>query len=137
MIEVETAVGIIPFIQDRCYDPDMPDEPDDRSEEHQAYVDAVLERLHAWLHEKVPGATFKCPVCHTERWSVQDPGEIPIRGPFLPGKAYPSVVFICENCGYTMLFNAVVMGVPDASEWAAERAKERAAQEQPIPGEAG
>jgi hypothetical protein len=32
------------------------------------------------------------------------------------GPVYPYVVVACQGCGYTLFFNAVVMGLAEASE---------------------
>lgn len=33
------------------------------------------------------------------------------------GQGYPQVLVTCDNCGYTRLFNAFVLGIPEKEKW--------------------
>ncbi len=91
------------------------------------------ERVNEWLKQKWLGPA-NCPVSRDVAWTIGDhlvvsnlftPNAISIGGP-----AYPQVMLICRTCGYTMTFNAVVIGgllppdpanpTPGASEESAE-----------------
>jgi len=65
-----------------------------------------------WLHSVWKGPK-ECPICHVESWNQGDHfvyAPIYYQGAFVAGSvAYPSVILICDNCGYTLFFNAVIM----------------------------
>jgi hypothetical protein len=57
-----------------------------------------------------------CPVCGDNQWTIADHFVQPItRGAAnslnLGGPGYPQVMLISNKCGYTMYFNAVVIGL--------------------------
>jgi len=89
--------------------PGPPREPDPLlpSIEGQRHVQAIQE----WLQRKWDHGP--CPVCHTDQFGHGPLFEIPSYSP----KVGPSVavlpVFIvsCANCGYSLLFNALVAGI--------------------------
>lgn len=58
----------------------------------------------------------QCPVCGQAQWTVGDHLVTPTTlGPnnsvMLGGLSYPQVMVISNACGYTMFFNAIVLGV--------------------------
>ena len=61
----------------------------------------------------------ECPICHENQWALGDHIVAPplySQGNFvIGGAAYPVAMLICENCGYTYFFNAVVLGMIPAS----------------------
>ncbi len=83
---------------------------------HDAYLDALHAHVTAWFQAKL-GRPFACPMCNEKRWSISDPGDIPGRGPWMVDKGYPTLLFICQNCAYSMLFNAAIMQAPDPRAW--------------------
>lgn len=59
---------------------------------------------------------FACPVCKREEWAVMDTlyemREFTSHGRLsLGGKVIPSLPVLCKTCGYTLLFNAVQLGL--------------------------
>ena len=60
------------------------------------------------------GGAKNCPICGSNKWFLSDHVvEAPIvtEGVRGFGSAYPSVLLISEPCGYTLHFNAVILGV--------------------------
>jgi hypothetical protein len=72
-----------------------------------------ITKLTAWLEEKWTNQT--CTSCGTDQWNVTDQlALMPIHRPdksFIGAPAVPSVVAVCLNCGHTILFNAVKIGL--------------------------
>jgi len=94
-----------------------------------------VQKVFAWIAEKWKGPR-QCPICAQERWSVQ---ELMSRLPTVSqesginlARGYPQILVICENCGYTLSFNAIVMQIepadkkPDQQETGERPAKESA-----------
>ena len=74
----------------------------------------VLERV---------GATTKCPFAGDDEnhgnWSFAEEFVTIVpyntnRGAVLAGNSYPAVMIACNGCGYTALFNAVMLGILDS-----------------------
>jgi len=87
--------------------------PNDLTEMSQAQKDHV----HAWIQNKWTGPK-ECPICGVEQWERSDhifmSPAVNGGNVFLTaGPIYPFVMLICKNCGYTHLFNALVMTVPN------------------------
>ena len=79
-------------------------------------VDA--EKLLSHLHDKWQGRT--CPMCGVARWNVSDTiyelrefnqGNFVIGGPITP-----IVPVTCDNCGNTVLINAIVAKLVEPSK---------------------
>ncbi len=71
--------------------------------------DEVIE----WLNEKWQGEK-NCPLCGENNWNIgEQAGKLPLyyRSPVVGGPGYPLVVITCNHCGYTLLFNALFMGL--------------------------
>lgn len=73
-----------------------------------------IDKAIAWIDEHWTGKKA-CPICESSSWLVGDVvGEM---REFLPDKRplanslYPMIVLSCRACGYTLLFNATVMGL--------------------------
>ena len=74
--------------------------------------------IKEWITRHWPeGVKRLCPSCQKGPWTIQrymgklliaTPGEFRIGGP-----AFPKVVIVCQNCAYTELYNAIVMGLED------------------------
>ena len=77
-----------------------------------------LAKAKEWIADKRD--TPACPVCRSDRWSIEDSMtacpvyKYPVGTSF--GPIYPFVLAICENCGYTEFFNAVSMGFQEGAE---------------------
>lgn len=78
-------------------------------------------KVEEWLNEKWHGSK-NCVICGHNDWSA---GETASRlGPYYHvdgtvlggGPVYPLLVVTCVNCGYTMLFNGIVMGLVPREE---------------------
>lgn len=88
----------------------MPDVDGKLTPEERAKVEAWLEKQD-WFREG------KCPICGDDHWAVGDHIVQPIRfGPMaFGGPSYPQVMLISNKCGYTLYFNAVIMGLLPAA----------------------
>jgi hypothetical protein len=77
---------------------------------HALYRVGKIDRDAAihWIGSKWPEARRGCIVCGENNWGV---GDNIVRLQTREGPAYPSVAVVCNVCGYTMLFNAVRMGL--------------------------
>jgi hypothetical protein len=70
------------------------------------------------------GGELRCTVCKSPEWNVEEYVLAPptfgssYNIQFLggPGIAFPQVALMCSNCGHTMLFNAVHLGLYPAVE---------------------
>lgn len=71
-------------------------------------------KIKEWLDPRTP-STIQCPACKNAGWDIADHlVELHVRIPgkqVLGGTVYPLAQLICQTCGFTMLFNAVRMGV--------------------------
>ena len=72
-----------------------------------------LQKAIAWIDEHWKGQKT-CPICANTRWGIADTvGEVPTvdlnKEP--TERAYPLVILTCQTCGYTVLFNATVVGL--------------------------
>ncbi len=61
------------------------------------------------------GSAKNCPICGSNQWLI---GEHVVESPIITegvrgfgAGAYPSVMLISQPCGYTLYFNAVILGV--------------------------
>ena len=55
-----------------------------------------------------------CPISGHNQWTFADylvTAPVHSGMSYLGGPSYPAVLVTCDNCGYTMLFNAVIMGI--------------------------
>ena len=79
---------------------------------------ARIERALRWIEDNWVGQKA-CPICGNSGWFMGDVlGEMRQLNPnarWMPnfGSTYPMIVLSCENCGYTLLFNAIVLGLMD------------------------
>lgn len=67
-----------------------------------------------WIKEKAPRLDCEC--CGKGSWTLAEDLVTPTvlskgGGIVLGGPTYPSIMIICNNCGNTKLFNAIVSGV--------------------------
>jgi predicted nucleic-acid-binding Zn-ribbon protein len=72
------------------------------------------QKFQDWLNTKWKGAK-QCPICHSNDWNLS-PRLVEVReysgGSLDLGKPVFALVNItCNVCGYTLLFNAVVVGL--------------------------
>jgi len=76
------------------------------SEEH--------EKIKKWLDEKVDPHFGQCPYSGHKSWYVIGHLVYPLRYAsqlIVGGPAYPQVMVACTECGFTMFFNAVKIGI--------------------------
>ena len=77
-----------------------------------------LEKALRWVEQNWVGQKA-CVICGNSGWLIGDVvGEMRRVSPGprwlpKPSSSYPMIVLSCENCGYTLLFNAMVLGVTD------------------------
>lgn len=71
------------------------------------------ERIKAWVEAK--SKTAECPVCGNTNWIIGDHIVQPVTNGsgrvLLGGAAYPQVMLVSTECGYTRYFNAILMGL--------------------------
>ena len=74
------------------------------------YGEGKVDRSLAiqWLEGHWKGER-QCPICQASAWGVGDDLLRLWTSKHVP--SYPCIVVVCNNCGYTMLFNAVRMGL--------------------------
>lgn len=69
------------------------------------------EKFNLWIKYKMPDG-LTCESCGSKSWTTETHGLVNVPAPNqLCGVSYPCVLTICDNCGNTKLFNAVMMGV--------------------------
>lgn len=71
------------------------------------------KRAVAYLNEKWSTA-HSCPICTANDWNVSEIVELrPFTGGNLVvgGAVYPLLQVVCNNCGYTLLLNAIIAGL--------------------------
>ena len=71
-------------------------------------------KVLAWLDEKWPKERRCCEICGSESWTLAQDITVPLvfEGSIkFGGATYPQISVICNNCGNTKNFNAVMMGV--------------------------
>lgn len=73
-----------------------------------------------WIHKHSKGRGLICPVCESKAWQAADhltqPSTLAGRMNLaLGGLAYPAVQLVSVPCGYTVTFNAVVLGLAPKS----------------------
>lgn len=79
----------------------------------QYFSDIQKKQAIAWLESKWK-ENRNCDFCGQNQWSLsQDFVTPPVfeKGIKIGGKAYPQLMLICNNCGNTKYFNAVIMGL--------------------------
>ena len=78
-----------------------------------------LDKIVAWLTEKIPQPHL-CPSCRHNNWDVGQfliqPTTLGAGGNILLGGiGYPQVLLTCTNCGHTLMYNSVLMGLSKPS----------------------
>jgi hypothetical protein len=77
-------------------------------------------KAEAWIRSKWTKKPSLCPICGTNRWTISETAELKpfneyqtgaIGGLSFSGPTTPVFMVICNNCAYTMVFNAVISGV--------------------------
>lgn len=82
--------------------------------DNRAWTQEQGQKIIAWLNEKW-GQDRPCSQCGHSEWGIgQSPVQLIVGGPdggiFL-GESYPCVPILCNNCGNTVLINALKCGV--------------------------
>ena len=66
-----------------------------------------------WIEHRAPNLT--CTVCGQKHFTIGEHAVSTLihggKGFILGGSAYPQIMVICTNCGHTIHFNAVLMGI--------------------------
>ena len=79
------------------------------------------KKVNAWLDEHWKG-NRACPICQDNHWGVgADLVEIRNfhgKSRLNPGPEaiYPLVAVVCDTCSYTMLFNAILIGLVEGKQ---------------------
>lgn len=55
--------------------------------------------------------SHSCPICGINDWGYGNRAEVRLADRVDFGKVYPAFPAICNNCGYMLWFNAIVVGV--------------------------
>jgi len=69
----------------------------------------MRERALEWVKAKWTQEPHACPICANENWTVGDLGATPRlteAGLLDQATVFPVIPVACDNCGYTMFFNA-------------------------------
>lgn len=81
-------------------------------------TDSQVEDIERWIRSHA--LMFQCACCGAKEWVIQRELSFALtiepqggRINYLGG--YPMVVITCKNCGYTVLFNAIQMGMMESS----------------------
>jgi DNA-directed RNA polymerase subunit RPC12/RpoP len=75
--------------------------------------DEEIAKIGKWLNEKT-SENLVCPSCKHKEWSIVGHVVIPLiygDGAYIGPQAYPQIMVACTNCGHTMFFNAVKLGI--------------------------
>lgn len=79
-----------------------------------------LERIKGAILAKWKGEK-KCPICLANEWTIAPNCVTPMRLKGLSGSimigggsTYPTAMLVCTNCGYTLNFNLVAIGIVPA-----------------------
>jgi hypothetical protein len=91
-----------------------------------AKLRALREAAAGAIQNKKVGAIV-CPICKTHDWTVGDQAQIAFR--HNRRNLYPALPVMCDNCGYTIFFNSIILGV--ASSTGQPAPKEDTAQQPP------
>ena len=69
-----------------------------------------VSKVYKWLVKHAPSDAdwVRCPCCQKEDWTVSD-GITKVES--TPHGWFPSVLVICENCGFMMQLSAAAIGV--------------------------
>ena len=77
-------------------------------------TDVDLVKALDWIDEHWTGQKA-CPICQNDRWGLSEMvGEVrqmPPNQHSLGRATCPLVIVTCQTCGYTVLFNALVIGL--------------------------
>ena len=77
------------------------------TEEQEARVLAALDRRTG---KKI------CPWCGETNWAITGSKTARLYSDFTAGGGYPSIVVVCAYCGYTILFNAIVLEIEEGDK---------------------
>jgi len=77
------------------------------------------QKVVAWLNEQWGGPKV-CPVCGHNDWAilerVWEAREYRKGGLVVGGEILPLISIMCNVCGYTMMFNAIAVGLVERAE---------------------
>jgi hypothetical protein len=80
-------------------------------------LDRILDHLNRkWITRR------ECPICMTAAWEIGQhaTAQVTLAGVdgamVIGGPVYPEVPVVCKNCGYTIRFNLVAMGLAKSSD---------------------
>ena len=77
------------------------------------------DKIDKWLIEKW-GPDGPCYVCKTSNWAILSHLVTPVvfseKGFWAGGPAYPQAAIVCTNCGHTVYFNAILIGLVEEEE---------------------
>src|SRR2546425_13340153 len=83
------------------------------------------QRILNWTKEHWKGQV-NCPICASPNWIIGDHVVLPITlgkdsNLMLGGPGYPQVMLVSQPCGYTIFFNAVVIGIAPGAQKTADQ----------------
>lgn len=77
--------------------------------------DSEKNKINKWLDKYWKKENRVCPVCSNNTWDLRDKifeiPELPENNKLFGGVMYPVIVLKCTTCTYTLLFNAIDMGI--------------------------
>ena len=73
-----------------------------------------LDYIRQWIESRSP--ILNCPGCGGREWAIQNELAFtlmvePADGQINHNKGYPMVAVTCKNCGNTVFYNAIQMGI--------------------------
>jgi hypothetical protein len=77
--------------------------------------EALTAQARRWFDEHWTGSG-DCPICQTDGWQIGTVSVLPAFKsgfPTVPSTVLPVVPVICNTCGFTHFFNAVLAGLVD------------------------
>jgi predicted nucleic-acid-binding Zn-ribbon protein len=94
---------------------DTPPPPPAPTQFRDRLTPSQIAQISAWLAQKRP--VNDCPSCKlVNTFSIAEhmvapPVFAPGGGLMLGGASYPYIMLTCRNCGLTLFYNAVIMGI--------------------------
>jgi len=73
-----------------------------------------IKKIDEWFKAKW-NPSYACPISGHTSWQIGEhlvvPPSLGATGIALSGPVYPQVMVLCSGCGFTLFFNAVLMGI--------------------------
>ncbi len=81
---------------------------------------ALKEKVNNWLDKHWKDENKKCPICSSNDWDLRDKifeiRDLPQENKIFGGSLYPVIILKCKKCAYSLLFNAIDIGIIGGSK---------------------